>query len=123
MALYRLKEGFKHTELKDGVRTPLKAGDTVELDAERAEALSDRFEPVDPTQPSGVGAKPPGVPGDRPPEWLDGTVPEATDRIAKLKTVEEVDAAIAAESNERAGGKNRKGVLSALDARRAELEG
>lgn len=53
------------------------------------------------------------------PELLDGTVAEVQEAIASIDDIDELATLLAGEE----AGKNRRGVLAALDARRAELEG
>lgn len=126
MALYRLKAGKKHFVTAGGVRRQLNTGETVELSDAQASGLADRFERVggiDASQPSGVGAKLPGVPGDKPApedkavrEALDGTVADAADAIADMD-----EGQVRSLLSYEVPGKNRKGVVDAANKRLTEL--
>jgi len=112
---YRLKPGNEHYE---GGKV-LKAGDELEMDDDRAAGLLDRFELVWQKRPVDTSQQPQQSQLPQTFGFLEGTVADAVAEIANLTTVAQVDAVAKAEED----GKNRKGVLDSLDAKRAELKG
>jgi hypothetical protein len=126
MPRYRLKPGFQH--YSGGAL--LAEGSIVEMSPEGAAALSDRFELVSggappPPEPETVFRTMPAAPA-APPVTSPAGEPlgdlhwaKAAAQVSSLDSVAALDAAEAEEK----GGKARKGVLDAIEERRAELEG
>jgi hypothetical protein len=116
---YTLLTG-SHGRWEKGQNVQYKAGDEIDLSADEVKSFGKRVEPVAgatfrtmPTKADPTDApKPAGSLG-----LADVNMPDAVDKVAKLGTVEALDAAAA----EELAGKDRKGVHEAIEERRAEL--
>lgn len=118
---YRLLTG-SHGRWEKGQNVRYAAGDEIDLSNEEVESFGKRVEPV--------GGSPVATPApdktlrtlpaaDKPLGLVDLGWAEAAEIVTTLETVEAVEAA----RKEEQAGKARKGVLDAVEARLAELEG